>query len=91
MGFYFWFYIVLISWLLMCFLSFSGQLWGYGYKTSFFSLFQAWSKMKKYLASLCTFHMLVKTTVKECQVYFFSFSDSLKVDYEKENPLQIYI
>ena len=73
------------------FLSFSSQLWGYGSKISCFRLFQAWSKMKKYRASLYTFYMIVKMLVKGCRVYFFTFLDSLKVDYEKGNPFQSYI
>ena len=91
MGFYFLLYIVLVNWILMCFLSFSSQHWVMAMMQAILVFFKIGVEMKKYRASFNTFHMLVTTPVKEYRVYFFAFSDSLKVDYEKGTHLWSYI
>ena len=91
MGFYYLFHIVLIELDFNVFLGFQVKVWFMAMKQYFLVFFKLRVKMKKYRASLYTFHMLAKTPVKECRVYFFAFSDSLKVDYEKGNPLRSYI
>ena len=40
-------------------------------------------KNKKVLNIIYTFYMLIKNPVERCRVYFFTFSDSKKMDYEK--------
>ena len=76
---------------LMCFLSFQVKHWLMAMNQALFVFFKLRVKMKKYQEYLYTFHMLVKSHVKECRVYFFTFLDSLKVDYEKGNSLRSYI
>ena len=73
------------------FVIFSGQSLVHAYEKISFSLFQAQSDNEKVPSVIYTFHMLIKLPVKRCRVYFFDFLDSLKMDYEKGNPLRSYI
>ena len=91
-AFFYWLYIVLIKLVFNVFLSFQVKIWLMAMIQALLFFFRLSVKLKKYRASLCTFHMLVKTSVKECRVYFFIFLDSLKVDYEKGNPFtELYL
>ena len=91
-GFLFLFSIFLEKWFLMVFFEF------FRVNARFlapieviFAFFRLRAKLKKYRASLYSFYMLIKIPVERCLVHFFTFSDSLKMAYEKGTLFGSYI